>query len=110
MTHADHPAAMQLRAMNIIYEMTKGRGATILILTSMVDGMKSRDGASVGRTGNRIAKGEWAPLRTPGRRVSRHLARSTDANHRRACKASADAVSIVFLEPGRGSGRKCPID
>jgi regulator of protease activity HflC (stomatin/prohibitin superfamily) len=33
------PAAMQLRAMNIIYETTKERGTTILIPTSMVDAM-----------------------------------------------------------------------
>ena len=39
MTYADHPAALQLRAMNIIYETTKERGATILIPTSMVDRM-----------------------------------------------------------------------
>ena len=37
MTYADHPTALQLRAMNIIYETTKERGATILIPTSMVD-------------------------------------------------------------------------
>ena len=39
MTYGDHPAALQLRAMNIIYETTKERGATILIPTSMVDSM-----------------------------------------------------------------------
>ena len=39
MTYADHPAALQLCAMNIIYETTKERGATILIPTSMVDSM-----------------------------------------------------------------------
>lgn len=33
------PAALQLRAMNIIYETTKERGATILIPTAMVDAM-----------------------------------------------------------------------
>ena len=38
-TYADHPAALQLRAMNIIYETTKERGATILIPTAMVDSM-----------------------------------------------------------------------
>jgi len=37
--YADHPAALQLRAMNIIYETTKERGATILIPTSMVDSL-----------------------------------------------------------------------
>ena len=34
-----NPAALQLRAMNIIYETTKERGATILIPTAMVDAM-----------------------------------------------------------------------
>lgn len=38
-TYADHPAALQLRAMNIIYETTKERGATILVPTSMVDSL-----------------------------------------------------------------------
>jgi regulator of protease activity HflC (stomatin/prohibitin superfamily) len=38
-TYADHPAALQLRAMNIIYETTKERGATILIPTSMIDAL-----------------------------------------------------------------------
>ncbi|MDQ0391568.1 slipin family protein [Labrys monachus] len=37
--YAGHPAALQLRAMNIIYETTKERGATILIPTSMVDSL-----------------------------------------------------------------------
>jgi regulator of protease activity HflC (stomatin/prohibitin superfamily) len=37
--YANHPAALQLRAMNIIYETTKERGATILMPTSMVDAM-----------------------------------------------------------------------
>ena len=35
--YARSPAALQLRAMNIIYETTKERGATILIPTAMVD-------------------------------------------------------------------------
>ena len=38
-SYADNPAALQLRAMNIIYETTKERGATILMPTSMVDAM-----------------------------------------------------------------------
>jgi regulator of protease activity HflC (stomatin/prohibitin superfamily) len=37
--YAQNPAALQLRAMNIIYETTKERGATILIPTGMVDAM-----------------------------------------------------------------------
>src|SRR4051794_27412947 len=39
MTYAGHPTALQLRAMNIVYETTKERGATILIPTSMVDSL-----------------------------------------------------------------------
>jgi regulator of protease activity HflC (stomatin/prohibitin superfamily) len=38
-TYAGHPEALQLRAMNIIYETTKERGATILIPSSMVDSL-----------------------------------------------------------------------
>jgi len=37
--YGSNPIALQLRAMNIIYETTKERGATILILSSMVDSM-----------------------------------------------------------------------
>ena len=38
-TYGQNPVALQLRAMNIIYETTKERGATILIPSSMVDSM-----------------------------------------------------------------------
>jgi regulator of protease activity HflC (stomatin/prohibitin superfamily) len=37
--YAGQPAALQLRAMNIIYETTKERGTTILMPTSMIDSM-----------------------------------------------------------------------
>ena len=37
--YAKSPAALQLRAMNIVYETTKERGATILMPTAMVDAM-----------------------------------------------------------------------
>jgi regulator of protease activity HflC (stomatin/prohibitin superfamily) len=37
--YAQNPTALQLRAMNIIYETTKERGATILIPSAMVDCM-----------------------------------------------------------------------
>jgi regulator of protease activity HflC (stomatin/prohibitin superfamily) len=37
--YAESPTALQLRAMNIIYETTKERGTTILIPTAMVDSM-----------------------------------------------------------------------
>lgn len=39
--YSKNPAALQLRAMNIIYETTKERGTTILIPTSMVDSMNA---------------------------------------------------------------------
>jgi regulator of protease activity HflC (stomatin/prohibitin superfamily) len=38
-TYNGHPMALQLRAMNIIYETTKERGATILMPSSMVDSL-----------------------------------------------------------------------
>jgi regulator of protease activity HflC (stomatin/prohibitin superfamily) len=37
--YAGNPIALQLRAMNIVYETTKERGSTILIPTSMADSM-----------------------------------------------------------------------
>jgi len=37
--YAGHPVALQLRAMNIVYETTKERGATILLPSSMVDSL-----------------------------------------------------------------------
>jgi regulator of protease activity HflC (stomatin/prohibitin superfamily) len=46
--YGENPAAMQLRAMNIIYETTKERGTTILIPSSIVDSMNTGF-ASVGR-------------------------------------------------------------
>ena len=53
--YASTPAAMQLRAMNIIYETTKERGATILIPTSMVDSMNP--GAVLGLVASNTAAG-----------------------------------------------------
>jgi regulator of protease activity HflC (stomatin/prohibitin superfamily) len=47
-TYGENPAAMQLRAMNIIYETTKERGTTILIPSSLVDSMNTGLG-SIGR-------------------------------------------------------------
>ncbi len=45
--YARSPAALQLRAMNIIYETTKERGATILIPTAMVDSMNPASAVGV---------------------------------------------------------------
>jgi regulator of protease activity HflC (stomatin/prohibitin superfamily) len=46
--YAQNPAALQLRAMNIVYETTKERGATILIPTVMADAMNP--GSIIGLT------------------------------------------------------------
>ena len=48
--YAQSPEALQLRAMNIIYETTKERGATILIPSGMVDAMNPRSARSWGET------------------------------------------------------------
>ena len=39
--YASHPAAFQLRQMNLLYEMNKDRGATILVPTDMVTALAS---------------------------------------------------------------------
>jgi hypothetical protein len=40
-TYGRNPVALELRAMNIIYETTRERGATILIPSAMVDSMNA---------------------------------------------------------------------
>ncbi len=49
--YAGEPAALHLRAMNIIYETTKERGATILIPTTMVDSMSVALPAAINAAG-----------------------------------------------------------
>ncbi|HEY1473596.1 MAG TPA: slipin family protein [Pseudolabrys sp.] len=60
-TYAGEPAALHLRAMNIIYETTKERGATILMPTSMVDSM------SVALPAAMMAQGQSVPSPPPAR-------------------------------------------
>lgn len=62
MTYADHPMALQLRAMNIIYETTKERGATILMPTSMVDSMNPAVALALARQqpSAQTAAGPWS--------------------------------------------------
>jgi regulator of protease activity HflC (stomatin/prohibitin superfamily) len=56
-TYAGHPEALQLRAMNIIYETTKERGATILMPSSMVDSMNPYGNTlAVALAGNEVLK------------------------------------------------------
>jgi regulator of protease activity HflC (stomatin/prohibitin superfamily) len=56
-TYAGEPAALHLRAMNIIYEVTKERGATILMPTSMVDSMSVALPAAMMGQGGLAGKG-----------------------------------------------------
>src|SRR5579872_5485216 len=56
-TYAGHPMALQLRAMNIIYESTKERGATILMPSSMVDSLNpSATTLALALAGNEVLK------------------------------------------------------
>ena len=59
--YARSPAALQLRAMNIIYETTKERGATILMPTAMVDAMNP--GGLLGLTNAAMQRPERAAAR-----------------------------------------------
>ena len=52
-TYGQNPVALQLRAMNIIYETTKERGSTVLIPSSMVDSMNVA--GVLGVTGTTVA-------------------------------------------------------
>jgi regulator of protease activity HflC (stomatin/prohibitin superfamily) len=61
-TYAGHPVALQLRAMNIIYETTKERGATILLPTSMVDSLNpSAATLAISLAGNAAVTGSAPP-------------------------------------------------
>ena len=56
--YAGHPAALQLRAMNIIYETTKERGATILIPSSMVDSLNPSTTVALAFASKAVPDGE----------------------------------------------------
>ena len=61
--YAGHPWALQLRAMNIIYETTKERGATILMPSSMVDSLNpSAATLALALAGNGALEGKGATL------------------------------------------------
>ena len=68
-TYTGHPMALQLRAMNIIYETTKERGATILMPTSMVDSLNPPSAAvlALALAGNDALKpnGALEPAKLP---------------------------------------------
>ena len=56
------PGALQLRAMNIIYETTKERGATILMPTSMVDSLNPPLALAI--AGRDLPDADVKPLKT----------------------------------------------
>ena len=64
-TYGSNAAALHLRAMNIIYETTKERGATILMPTSMVDSMSVALPAAMMAQGGPAAPAAPAP-KPPG--------------------------------------------
>jgi regulator of protease activity HflC (stomatin/prohibitin superfamily) len=68
-TYGDHPMAFQLRAMNIIYETTKERGATILMPTAMVDAMNPASAFALALAGRSPAEAPppTAPASAPRR-------------------------------------------
>jgi hypothetical protein len=71
--YAGHPWALQLRAMNIIYETTKERGATILMPSSMVDSLNpSAAVLALGLAGNDALAGNSpkTPLAMAGNAIS----------------------------------------
>ena len=55
--YAGHPVALQLRAMNIIYETTKERGTTILIPSSMVESMNPPSATAIALAAKTLAAG-----------------------------------------------------
>ncbi len=69
--YAGHPEALQLRAMNIIYETTKERGATILMPSSMVDSMNPYGNTlALALAGNEVLKPNGGPkIAEPARPV-----------------------------------------
>jgi len=60
--YENHPGALQLRAMNIIYETTKERGATILIPSSMVDSLNPA--LTLALSGQELANPIITPIKT----------------------------------------------
>ena len=64
--YAGHPEALQLRAMNIIYETTKERGATILIPSSMVDSLNPSTTLALALAGTAAADAARGPPAAPG--------------------------------------------
>lgn len=59
-TYADHPAALQLRAINIVDQTTQERGVSLLMPTKMADSTALVVGCCRDRRGGFPAKRGWA--------------------------------------------------
>jgi len=83
--YAQSPAALQLRAMNIIYETTKERGATILMPTAMVDSMNP--GGLLGLANAALdAQKQPTPRETAAAAVAQPASRAVARAHRKPAK------------------------
>jgi len=83
--YAGHPVALQLRAMNIIYETTKERGATILMPSSMVDSLNpSATTLALALAGNAVAGNPVAGNAVAGNAVAGNAIAGTAAPDTRA--------------------------
>ena len=100
--YARSPAALQLRAMNIIYETTKERGATILIPTAMVDSMNPASAFGV-VAGAPAKPGVGRDDLTPPacRTCSTSAGHARAGRHRRGCRASRPIPSWSCSGRGR---------
>jgi len=83
--YAGHPVALQLRAMNIIYETTKERGATILMPSSMVDSLNpSATTLALALAGNAVAGNPVAGNAVAGNAIAGNAIAGTAAPDTRA--------------------------
>jgi len=80
--YAQSPAALQLRAMNIIYETTKERGATILIPSAMIDSMNPGGVLALAGLGNQ-PDSRTAPTPKAAKPVARPAVPMTKSQPRR---------------------------
>lgn len=70
--YAGHPVALQLRAMNIIYETTKERGATILMPSAMVDSLNPSAATLAFALAGKEVPGPEAGSKTPADLLEGH--------------------------------------
>jgi hypothetical protein len=103
--HESHPGAQPLRAMNLTCETSKERGATILILSSMIDFLNcSARFAQVGRSrpgANETPVSEWRRRTLPRQQVREGPVTDTRQPLSRAARdrVSAAREALSLLKP-----------